>query len=302
MSRLFLLRERNYTLRAKLSCIVSLFIMPSIREHLYHPFGETSFGVSFANQTLSKDSSGFLVSNIDLYYQPVVKPEIGVSFLLLRLPLLLIGEFLYMKVIKLMKKETSLVNDVTKLVSTTQMIFWPFWLFFSTSTDFIHPINTVVGQWYCTFGWFIIHLCYNIISFNSFIVAIMRYYFIVHVGRVEVQGKKQTKRFFLFLSFFIPLLLVVWDGMEGSELDVLSFINKCYGEHHRVFLIETSTLDVLKRNFCEFDVYERGTSFGVIIAGLRRLSCITKSALQIIMGTNLFEGFIYFVILSHMNR
>ena len=278
--------------------MTSLFIMSSTREHLYNPFNESSFGVFFADQTSSDNANGFIVEKIDLYYQPVVSPEIAITFFLLRLPLVLMGEFLYSKVFELMKKETGLVNDVTKLVSFVQVVFWPVWLVFSTSTDFLHPLNKVFGQWFCSFGWFFIHLCYNILAFHSFIVATMRYYFIVHVGRVSDQGKKKIKRFFFILSFLIPLLLVAWDGMDGSELDALSFINKCNGKHHNVFLIETSTSDVFKRNFCEFDTYELGSSFAV----LRRISCITKTAIRIIMGLNLTEGFIYFALLSHINR
>ena len=275
------------------------------KEHyLSHPFQLTEFGVLLPNTSLLGNHSGLAIADIDLYYQPVQNPTIGLVFFLIRVPLVILGEFLYVKQLALIKRETGLVNDVSKLFAYVQMIFWPIWLLFTTSTDFLHPLNELAGQWFCDVGWFSVHLGCNIIAFHSFIVAVMRYCFVVHNEKFSKGNrKKKMKRLFFVMSFCVPLWIVAWDGIEGSNLDELSFINKCYGKHHEVFLIESSSLNVLKRNFCEFDNRD-GTEnwFGGFAATFWRVSCISRTAIQIIMAFNFTEAIIYFSTLSHITR
>ena len=272
--------------------------------HLYHPFPSTSFGAFLPEVSWSKNHSGCAIDDIDLYYQPVQNPTIALVFFLIRVPLVILGEFFYVKQLALIKRETGLVNDVSKLIAYVQMIFWPTWLLFSTTTDFFHPLHELVGLWFCDAGWFFIHLGWNIIALHSFIVAVMRYCFVVHTEKfTKGNRKKKIKRLFLIMSVLVPLVMVAWDGIEGSELDVLSFINKCYGKHHKVFLIETSTLNVLKRNFCEFDNFNNPESFfSGFIAIFWRTSCILRTAILVIMAFNFTEAIIYFVTLSHITR
>ena len=184
------------------------------------------------------------------------------------------------------------------------MILWPFWFLFTTSTDFMHPLNEILGNWYCNLGWFMIYFCWNITSLNSLIIAMMRYSFIVHSERFAIgDNKRKAKRFFLIISVIIPLIMVVWSGLEGSELDMMSFINKCYGKHHKTFLIETSTLDVMKRNFCAFDSYDTGGGIlSQLLAIFRRISCIGRTVVLILIALNLTEAIIYYATFSHINR
>ena len=95
-----------------------------MENHLYHPFQSSTFGVLLPENLLLKNDSGFAIDDIDLYYQPVQKPAIGLVFFLIRVPLVVLGEFLYFKQLALIKRETSVVNDVCKLLAYFQMIFW----------------------------------------------------------------------------------------------------------------------------------------------------------------------------------
>ena len=272
--------------------------------YLYHPFSSTSFGVFLPEVSWSRNLSGFAVDDLDLYYQPVQNPTIALVFFFIRVPLVILGEFFYVKQLALIKRETGLVNDVSKLVAYVQMILWPTWLLFTTTTDFFHPLHELAGIWFCHAGWFFLHLTWNIIAFQSFIIAIMRYCFVVHTEKFTKGNRKdKMKRLFLMMSVLVPLVMVAWDGIEGSELDELSFINKCYGKHHQVFVIETSTLNVLRRNFCEFDDFDGSENlFGGFIAVFWRISCIMRTAIFVIMAFNFTEAIIYFVTLSHITR
>ena len=275
-----------------------------MENYLYHPFQSSTFVVFSPENLLSKNRSGFAIHDINLYYQPVQNPVIGLVFFLIRVPLVILGEVLYVKQLALIKRETSVVNDVCKLLAYFQMIFWPIWLLFTTATDFLHPLGELAGPWLCDVGWFFIHFCWNVIAFNSFIVAFMRYCFVVHNEKFDKgDRKKRVKRVFFIIHIFIPLFMIVWNGIEGSNLDVLSFINKCRGRHHQVFLIETSTLNIFKRNFCEFNNYD-GTAglFGEFNAIFWRISCLSRTAIKLIVASNSTEAIIYYLTLSHIAR
>ena len=283
--------------------------MESFEEHFYHPFTQSSVGFiqdkeSFANNGSAYDI-GFLIEDIDLYYQPVQVPALGISFFVLRTLIVGFGEYIHVKVFNLMKEENGLIKDVAKLFTIIQMIYWPFWLIFSTTTDFLHPLNKLIGEWYCFSGWFIHWSCWTYISFHSFIVSVMRYVFIVHNSKIETYGREKAKRIFFFLSIAIPALLIIWGIVELPDrpVDPMSFINKCYGKHHKKFLIESSSMDVVKSGFCTFGRYDEfhDPVFN-IIATIKKVFCITKSLLYVVMGFNIAEGFVYYKTLRHISR
>ena len=286
----------------KVNAKESFVIMPSIKEHLYNKFENSYFGFLISPVSEKYDHGGLTVENIDLYYQPTQDPMIGVIFFALRLPLVISGLIINMKVLRLMKQEKGLVMDVTSFFAIVQMMFWPSWWLFTTSTDFIHPLNIVLGEWFCHLGSFFIHLGMYIISFHSLVVAMMRYFFIIHQDKVDKHGREKVKRIFFWLSFIIPLVIVTIQEIEKNELDMFSFINKCYGKHHEVFLIETSTRDVFKRNFCEFESYELGNSMSYVLNGFRRASCIIRTTTLLLTSFNISEAIIYFVLFAHMIR
>ena len=95
-------------------------------ENIYHPFTNLSFGV-YLNNLVDDDSAvGGIIEDINLYYQPVQNPLIAVVFLAIKLVLLVIAEYLQVKVYKLMKKESGIIKNITQLLVCTQMVFWPF--------------------------------------------------------------------------------------------------------------------------------------------------------------------------------
>ena len=203
----------------------------------------------------------------------------------------------------MINQENSVMKDVTKLYTITVMVSMPFWSTFIASTDFIHPMSEVIGKWYCAFGYGLNYFTWNIVSYHSFVVAMMRYLFIVHEDKVQKFGKDRVKRYFLGLYFLLALTVVLWGAMERKEVNAMSFINKCYGTDHKVFLIDTSSLNVARRNFCENVDYGYNGSFADwMLSSILRLICIAKTTIMLLMGFNIVEGFIYFKTLTHIYR
>ena len=272
------------------------------RKHLYHPFPHTSLGIFSRDSVSSETLIGGSIEDIDLYQQPVQEPLIATMFLVIKSSLLIAGEYLFIKVYKLMKKENGITKEITQLNIYVQLFFWPFWILFADTTAFIYPMKDVIGEWYCYLGSFVFYFLGNIIISHSFISALIRYFFILHQDKVNLYGKQEVKRFFLLMSILLPLLVALWESLDGSELDSMSFVNKCHGKHHQVFLIDSSTMNVAKRNFCAFEFDHSGGIWTKMLAQIRQILCFAHSVVQLVLGLNVAEGFLYYKILSHINR
>ena len=138
---------------------------------------------------------------------------------------------------------------------------------------------------------------FNVVIFHSFFVALMRYCFIVHEGKVKSFGKEKTKNIFLFLTVFFPILLILWGFILNQEIDIDDGINSCFEVGHKVFLAELTTG---KNLFCVFDKIDG--RYGYILTVIQEITCMIKQVILIIFGMNLFEGLLYYNIFSHMTR
>ena len=271
-------------------------------EKFYHPYLRSSFGI-FLDENGSKNGTvGSILNDVNLYYQPLQDPSILLIFNVIKTLILISGVFIHMKVSKMIDKENGLLKDITTLFVRVNTMLWPFLTFFSGIVDFVQPVNQLVGEWFCHSCEFIFYFLWNTMSFHSLVAAIMRYFFIVHRKKVSEYGKEKLKKFFFYLSFLLPFLFVSWESIDGTELDSMSFINKCYGKHHRTFLLESSSLNIAKRYFCWFEDYDSKDTWRQVIALIRRISCIANKIIMSIIFINVIEGFLYWRIWTNINR
>ena len=295
-------------------------------QHFYHPYMDPTleFFIDGGNSSFPQNASSsaldlFELENIDLHFQPVQDPVIGTIFFFVKLPLVVLGIWNHLKVIKMINRDKdNICRDMLRWWVVNQLILWPGFFIFTTTTDFIHPLGEVVGQWYCWLGFIIIYPCHAASALHSFMVALIRYFLIVHSDAVADFGKAKLKKIFLALSILVPIFLAVCRAIGSSELDSMSFINKCRGVHHRTFLVETSAANIAKRHFCEFDAYDQSgvifntgseaagyfyqISLGSLLPGFKRFSCIASTTIYLLMGFNFTEGIIYARTLYFINK
>ena len=275
------------------------------RNNLFHPFLNASLGfLNYTNTRLrEKEKLSDVLEQIDLYYQPVSHPITSSILLIFYISLFFLGEYLHLKVLLVLKKDNGLLKTVSRIFALAQMVMWPVIFILITATSLVHPLASVTGEWFCTATWFLVYYLQFVISSHSLIAASMRYCFIVHTEKVEKYGTQKAKKLFLLLYICIPVFMTFWTANNGNETDLMSFFNKCYGKHHKVFLIDTSTLNVLKRSFCGVqDVLEDSSFYERVVIVLKKLSCIASTTSTLIMGSNLTEGIIYFQLFRYMNR
>ena len=237
-----------------------------------------------------------ILYDINLYHQPVEKPIFACIFLAFSMITLLVGEFIHFKLYKLVSKENGLVKQTTQIYVLVQMIGYPILVAFISATDFMHPLSHILGDWSCIFAIGFGYLYLFHILQHSFVTAMMRYLFIVHLEWVQRHGKDRIKRIFLIITICMPIVITAWDTCD--DFAPFPFISRCKGIDHRNFLSKIPDLNDVKIPCEDVDASESFTVLSVI----RKISCITKVLLFALLGLNIPEGLIYYAIFSHMKR
>ena len=282
--------------------------MKKQQHYFYHPFVNSSFGIlMFDNDSNipKNEESGFIVYDVNLYYQPLEHPLIAVSFFAIKLLFIIIGVMLCTKILRVVKREPSIDTHIMKIFCWTQITLHPILIFFDLTINLIHPINAVIGDWYCSFGWLLYSFSTKFVLNYSFFAALMRYFFVIHNDAVNTYGKEKFKRHFLHFSLIACVFGVIVEGIDNRELSRLSFINKCYGKDHKVFLIESSTLHVLQRKFWEIEsdaFVKYGEILDHLISTVLRVIRMVKNSIFLLTGFNVMEGILYFKVFLHMQR
>ena len=91
--------------------------------NLYHPFEESMLGFLLNDQgDVSNSTTGLVIDDIDLYYQPLEHPLVVISFFVLKLIVILIGERIGFKLILMIKNDRGILCSITLLFIVIQMI------------------------------------------------------------------------------------------------------------------------------------------------------------------------------------
>ena len=268
----------------------------------YNPYTRSFLGAYLDNSSISSNDAKIFLDDIDLYHQPVPSPMVASVSSIVNVAMFIAGTYLHLKVLKQLRKEDGILKSITKTFVYANITLWTDSIILSTVTNFIHTLPAMITDYLCPVFRFTLYLCVNLVFFHSFVSATMRYVFIVHTNKVDQYGQEKVKTIFHALSIFIPLMIAVWKLVDGSEVDSMSFINKCYGHHHKVFLIETSTINVFKKNFCGVENYADLVGYNKLVAIAKQIFCVASTITMIIMGSNMTEGFIYYKLFSYLNR
>ena len=267
--------------------------------NFYHPYYNSSLEfLSVHDLDQTNMSEGEIVDEIDLYYQPLEKPSIVITFFCIKILVICIGEAISVKLVASLNKEKALLTDVTKFFIISQMILQPILTCLDLIINLIYPVNEVIGNWVCFLTWLLWGVFMRVGLNNSFVSALMRYFFIVHEKKVNEYGKEKIRRWFLYFSLVTPIIQFTLQAIEGSPR--LSFINKCYGNDHRVFLIEASTLNVFKAKFVKLD--EPYIDINSLWEITTRICKIIEAISFIFMGFNITESFLYYKIFNKIDR
>ena len=268
----------------------------------YNPFKGSAFSFYWHNNDFQNHSYFNTIDDIDLYQQPVEEPITAIIFFAVRCIIVVLAEICNFRVLVIMKKDNSILADITKLQACTIMTVIPIRLIFVTLTDFMHPLMEVSGKWVCITYWFLEFFAVQIVLSHSLAVALLRYIFIVHNKTVVGFGKEKLKALFWYLSIGVPFLTTIWVATDLQDVLPSNHINRCNGNDHKMFLMRSwSSLGLVATNF-HIQNSEMSSNVEKLIAILRKSSRVAHRIWRLLLSLNFVEGFVYYKLIKHMKR
>ena len=269
----------------------------------YHPFNQNSLSFFVHSDSSPNESSLAIMDDVELYQQPVEKPNIAILFFFIRLVFTILAAACNYRVIYVTRKDNGILNDIIKLQAYIIMTSMPIRLIFITLTDLIHPLNEVLGQWICSSYWITKAISSQMMLFHSLFIALIRYVFVVHNDKVVDYGKEKMKKLFWYLIISIPIFNLLWIATDLTEIDTDNFINRCNGADHKKFLIQSwSSLGLIKKNFESLQIHRESDKLTIFLAVLRRISKVAQRLWIIFLASNITDGIIYYKLIQHMRR
>ena len=163
-------------------------------------------------------------------YEAYIDPPMSVWTLLLdflfSLVIGVLGVIVNHKFIRKLQKEKqskpqgrkgNVIEPVMQLFCKFQIIYWPYYLlYFWLSLNGIVP-SSLISDWSCTLGaTAAIKLGRNIIAWNSFFVAFIRYTYIVHREKSNQWDFDRLGKWFRVASIGIPTIYNIVDSLTNG--------------------------------------------------------------------------------------
>ena len=174
----------------------------------------------------------------------------------------------------------------------------PFWIV----TIVIPNLSAHTGEWFCYVAAFIFQYSLHIITSNSFLIAMMKYVFIVHNLKVLSIGKEIVQKIFFTIYLFLPLVFATIASI-GKDFDSRSELISCFGlTQQTVATYNTTASGYQKFLLCQMTSLDKEILHGSTFYVMLQCLCIVKNSLVIIINTNVPEAFLYYKIFKKMKR
>ena len=254
------------------------------------------------------------ITNLEIYAQPVHHPLLVIAVAVFKFLLIIAGEVIGYKLLKMIKQEQRnsgiLTDNVLKVMIITQMTFWPLNFLFEALNKLDYPLSAYAGTWFCDIFFVIIFLYVFAFTSHSTVVAVMRYIFIVHEKKVMLWGKAMVKKVFLSIAILYPIVntiifIVIIPLEDNYDFEGTISLTKCYGHYSEVFInsykydsVYAGSSSIIYRQCqlanIDFQVNPTLSALAVV--------CAISRASTMIVASNFLEVFIYWRTFSHMYR
>ena len=205
--------------------------------------------------TLARQEDEFLLFNyiddVDLYRQPVLPPMLSLVVVpIIQLIFVSSAIFIQYRTLQMLKRETSVNNLMMVTQAKIHVIFWPNWALAVTFTESFYPLDNLITPVACHMLKFYIYFCLFSFILYSFYASLSRYLFCIHTTRVTKFGREKLMKILYWIFYIHTFVWTVYTHTTSFNMDHLPVINSCFGVQHNIFLMESSTLNMLKRHFC----------------------------------------------------
>ena len=123
-----------------------------------------------------------------------------------------LGVFVQQKIISVCWKEKDgKVWMIHMAHSISTILYFAFYLpFFTVTSQIPNLADQYTGEWFCYLATFVITYGFTIITFNSLLIAVMKYVFIVRNEDVRMYGDEKALKLFLMVDLIFPFLVAAF--------------------------------------------------------------------------------------------
>ena len=209
-----------------------------------------------------------------------------------------VGLFLHIKIIheSIVERNKTWMIQISHAVVIT--ILWGFLSPFQALTHFVPNLSSHIGSWICYVGRFIIFYGYHEVLAHSLWVAIEKYILIVHAMKARVFGEERIEKIFCWIQLGFPFLFSII-AMATTDYDTRAEVKSCFGfPHNGLQHSNSSSPKEIKFLFCDVSNY---SATNMITSHVVQFFCVSRALVNIVVATNLPEGFFYYKIFRKMH-
>ena len=229
--------------------------------------------------------------------------DIAIVFLIFCAIICLANEFLlYLHTKMLPRQEDLLIEKLLMCYGKFNIVCTPIVVVLLYGVIGLLPIPTIFGEWFCDISFFVVFFWHYFNGSFSLILVCLIYVCFVHNNKATYHGKEFIVNLFCALSFVIPLICTLI-SMVLSKLLTMEILDqgwsywatdKCYGTNE-----DTNT------EFCfvnETLLRQKYGEWSDIANTCIQIACWIEVTLQLLLSSNILDGFIYCLIYSHLRR
>ena len=158
--------------------------------------------------------------------------------------------FIQLRTLDMLKKENSVNNPLMVTQARMHIIFWPTIVIVSTLADNIYPLSAVFTSSFCTLLSLYFYFCTFSMILYSFYAAFLRYVCCCYTENVNNFGKGKLISLVYWTFYLHTFCWAFYTIVTRYNLDHIPLLNSCYGYQDRIFLMESSPLNMARRHLC----------------------------------------------------
>ena len=212
-----------------------------------------------------------------------------------------IGIFIQQKIISVCWKDKdgkAWMIHMTYSIAT--LVYFAFYLpFFAVTSEIPNLADRYTGEWFCYLATFVITYGFTIITFNSLLIAIMKYVFIVRNEDVRIFGDEKALKLFFVINLCVPLFIATFACIT-RDFEGFASLNSCFGTTELVKQrYNTWDKNIEKFFLCNLNK-EKEKAYNYSLYVVKQVACFIKSTVVCFTNTNLPEAFFYYKIFQKM--
>ena len=225
---------------------------------------------------------------------------LGVIVNVLRPILFAIGTYIQIKIIRACKKDKdkTWLIDVTRSVVLIPLIF--FNAIFEPLNEYFPSYPEYTGISMCYLAAIIYIYLPNVVVFQTLLIAIMKYLWIVHHQKARAIGTKKISNAFFWFNLIHALLLTI-PTIALLDFESQHALVHCFGLEEEISHRYNSTSAKLERMFmCKLRSHDDGEGEVDISYVLIQIFCGIKMVYTTFVSCNILEALLYYKIFKKM--